>query len=125
MRVRVMAFLSLFTSTGTLLCCALPALLGAIAGGAAVSSFISAVPWVVPLSRYKAWLFLVAGLLLAVEAVLLFRPRSRIACAVNGGEACEVTGQWTRWLFWSAVLIYGIGFAFAYALVPVMRLLGV
>lgn len=35
------SFLALFTSTGTLLCCTLPAAIAGIAGGSAVVSLIS------------------------------------------------------------------------------------
>ena len=38
MKPQFVNFLSVFTSTGTLLCCALPAALAAIAGGAAVEA---------------------------------------------------------------------------------------
>jgi len=41
MREKIMSFFSLFGSTATLLCCALPATLSIIAGGAAVGSLIS------------------------------------------------------------------------------------
>jgi len=48
-----LAFLSLFTSTGTLLCCALPALLVALGSGAALSSLVAVVPGLVWVSEYK------------------------------------------------------------------------
>lgn len=70
-------FFALFTSTGTLLCCALPATLAAIAGGTAVTSLISAAPWLIPLSKYKGWIFLISGLLILVSALFAFRPQSR------------------------------------------------
>lgn len=45
--------LALFTSVGTLLCCALPATLVALGAGAAVSAAVGAMPWLVPLSHHK------------------------------------------------------------------------
>jgi len=67
----LLAFLSLFTSLGTLLCCALPALFVAIGMGAAFAGLVGAVPQIVWLSEKKLWLFGIGALclLLAVESV--------------------------------------------------------
>jgi mercuric ion transport protein len=50
---KALAIVSLFASTGTLLCCALPALLVTLGLGAVVAGAVSSVPWLVPLSRNK------------------------------------------------------------------------
>jgi hypothetical protein len=55
----VLSYVSLFTSFGTLLCCALPSLLVLLGLGATVASFLTAVPWLVTLSRHKTWVFAV------------------------------------------------------------------
>jgi len=49
----LLAYLSLFTSMGTLLCCALPSLLVLVGLGATVASVLSAAPWLVTLSGHK------------------------------------------------------------------------
>ena len=56
-----LSFLSLFTSLGTLLCCALPSLLVLFGLGATVATVLSEVPWLVSLSHHKHWVFIVAG----------------------------------------------------------------
>ncbi len=114
-------FLALFTSTGTLLCCALPAALATLAGGAAVGALITTFPWLIPLSRMKEWIFLVAGVLIVISGMLTLRPQGKIACALTGGQGCDVAGRWTRAMFWLAVGIYLVGFFFSYALVPILR----
>ena len=43
----LVSYLSLFTSFGTLLCCALPSLLVLFGLGATVASFLSSLPWLV------------------------------------------------------------------------------
>ena len=116
------SFLALFTSTGTLLCCALPALIATVAGGASVASFVSTFPWLVSLSRYKAWIFLSAGLLIVVSGLLVHRPKGKVACSLTGGQGCEVAGCFTKVMFWVSVGLYCIGLFFAYALVPVLRM---
>ena len=49
------AFLSLFTSTGTLICCALPALLVSIGAGAVMAGLIEAVPQITWLGKNKGF----------------------------------------------------------------------
>jgi len=121
MKEKIISFFSLFGSSTTLLCCALPALLSVIAGGAAVGSLISAFPWLIPLSMYKNWLFLAAGILLALNGVMTLRPKGKLACAITGGKGCEVAGNFTKGMFWLSVGLYSIGAFVAYSLVPIIR----
>lgn len=116
--------LALFTSTGTLICCALPAAVAAVAGGAAVTSMISTFPWLVPLSANKEWLFLAAGIMLILSAILIFRPKGKVACSITGGEGCEVAGTFTRITFWVSLFIFLTGAFFAYGFYPLQRYLG-
>lgn len=118
------SFLALFTSTGTLLCCALPAAIAGIAGGSAVVSLLSTFPWLAPLSRHKIWIFIGAGLMIVFSGILIFRPKGTVACSITGGQGCEVAGGVQKFMFWAAVAIYTISVFFAYALLPIMKLLG-
>lgn len=121
---KVSSFFALFTSTGTLICCALPAAVAAFAGGAAVTSMISTFPWMVPLSAHKEWIFLGAAVMLTISGVLIYRPKGKVACSITGGEGCEVAGRFTKVMFWTSVIIFLTGAFFAYALLPVIQLLG-
>ena len=114
-------FLSLFGASGTLLCCALPALLSVVAGGAAVGSLVSTFPWLIPLSVHKHWLFLGAGALLTFNGFLTLKPKGKVACSITGGKGCAVAGTFTRRMFWFSVILYGIGAFTAYAFVPILR----
>lgn len=120
----VTSYLALFTSTGTLLCCALPSALAAVAGGSAVASLVSTVPWLVPLSQSKEWIFLGAGLMILLTALLIYRPKGRVACSIAGGEGCAIAGRFPRITFWISAGIYAVGVFFAYALFPLMQLFG-
>lgn len=124
MREKIISFFSLFGSTTTLLCCALPATLSIVAGGAAVGSLISVFPWLIPLSRYHNWLFLIAGILLFVNGVFVLSPKGKVACSITGGKGCEVAGNFSKWMFWISVTLYSIGAFFAYAYVLFMELIG-
>lgn len=119
------SFLALFTSTGTLICCALPAAVAAFAGGAAVTSMISTFPWMVTLSMYKGLIFLGSGIMLLISGILVYRPKGKVTCSITGGEGCDVAGRFTKVMFWSSVVIYSTGTFFAYALMPIMRFLGI
>lgn len=119
------SFLALFTSTGTLLCCALPAAIAGIAGGSAVISLVSTFPWLVPLSANKGWIFLGAGLMIVFSGILIYRPKGKVACSITGWQGCEVAGRFQKFMFWAASAIYLIGVFFAYALVPILRFLGI
>ncbi|TAG35866.1 MAG: hypothetical protein EAZ34_02465 [Polaromonas sp.] len=69
------SWLSLFASSGTLLCCALPALLVALGAGAALSSLVAVLPGLVWVSQYKEVVFAFAGLMLVASGVLQWKNR--------------------------------------------------
>jgi len=119
------SYLALFTSTGTLLCCALPSLITALAGGSALVSLLGAAPWLMTLSQYSGWIFLGAGMLIAFSAVLVFRPKGKVACSITGGKGCELAGRATKIMLWISIAFFLIGLFFAYALVPILRALGI
>jgi len=123
MREKIMSFLSIFGSSATLLCCALPATLSIIAGGAAVGSLISIFPWLIPISKYHNWIFLIAGILLLVNGIFVLSPKGKVACSMTGGKGCEVAGNFSKWMFWFSIVLYGIGAFFAYAFVPIAQFL--
>ncbi len=129
MKDKALAILSLFASTSTLLCCALPALLVTLGLGAVVAGAVSSVPWLVPLSQNKEWMFLAAGLLLAVNWVLMRRwERAAAACAVPArpGEApCRVASRFGRAVLWISTGLYAVGFAVAFLSAPLLRILAV
>ncbi len=122
---RFSSFFALFTSTGTLLCCALPAAVSTIASGAAVVGLTSTLPWLIPLSHYKGWIFLGSGVMIVLSGVLTLLPKGTVACSITGGQGCEVAGKYTKVMFWTSVSIYVVGAFVSYALTPILRTLGV
>ena len=67
--------LSLFASSGTLVCCALPAMFITLGMGATFAGLVSAFPQLVWLSQYKAWVFAGSGVMLALAGLLRWRSR--------------------------------------------------
>lgn len=115
-------YLSLFTSLGTLLCCALPSLLVLLGLGATVASFLSAVPWLVTLASHKVWLFAVSGALIASDFLYIYwlSPRLNVqgrACSIEDGPtACDAATRISRVALWVGAGIYAVGFFTAYVL---------
>ena len=119
MKDKALSVLTLFTSSGTLLCCVLPAVVATIAGGAAVSSMLSAFPFLIPLSMNKGWIFIIAAILIALNGYLVFKPNQKVACDVDE-DGCDVTGRFNKRMFYISASVLAVGALFAYALVPIL-----
>jgi len=110
--------LTLLTSTGTLVCCALPIMLVTLGLGSAVVGLTGALPWLVPLSRHKGWVFAVSALLLAIGGWVMYRPGRTCPTDPELGRLCGRLDWWNRRIYWASVAIWGIGFFAAYLLLP-------
>lgn len=112
---RLVSVLSLFASGGTLVCCALPALLVALGAGAALSSVIAVFPQLVWLSEHKEAIFLFAGVMLLLAGVMQWRARS-LPCPVDPvlAAACARTRKVSAGMFLVSLVIYLIGGFFAF-----------
>ncbi len=116
------SYLALFTSLGTLVCCALPLLLVMLGLGASAASLFAAVPWLVSLSMHKAWVFTIAGVLIFGNLIYVYVVASRIraqgeACALDAAPApCDTAGRVSRITLWASAAIWMVGFSVAYLL---------
>lgn len=117
---RALPWLSLFSATGTLLCCALPALFVTLGAGGALVSLLGAVPQLIWLSEHKLVTFGVPGALLALGAVLLWRARNDV-CPIDErlALACQSTRRNARIVFTASLVVYGCGATFAF-LIPAL-----
>ncbi len=106
---------SLFASSSTLVCCALPALLVAFGAGAALSSLVSVFPQVVWLSEHKEALFVIAGLAMAASGALQWHHRNA-PCPVDPAlrRACLNTRRTSLRMYGLSVLVYVVGGWFAF-----------
>lgn len=116
----IMPFFSLFTSVGTLVCCALPALFVTLGAGAALAGLVSNVPWLISLSEHKAWVFGIAGVLLFGTGVLRYINRNA-PCPVDpiAAKACTRLRNISKYMYWFSVVIYLTGFFFAFVAVRI------
>jgi hypothetical protein len=106
---------ALLASSGTLVCCALPALLVALGAGAALSSLVSAVPQLVWLSEHKTVVFGSAAVMLAAAGALQWRARSA-PCPTDPmlRNACLRTRAMSRRVYLASLLLFGVGGWFAF-----------
>lgn len=111
---------SLFASSSTLVCCAIPALLVALGAGAALSSLVAVFPQVVWLSEHKEVLFTVAGAAMAGAGYLQWRARAA-PCPLDPRlrDACLRTRRLSWRVFLVSACIYAVGVWFAFVL-PLM-----
>ena len=107
--------LSLFASTSTLLCCALPALLITVGAGAVMAGLTATFPGIMWLSVNKGPLFLASGVLLALSGGMHWQARNA-PCPVDPEQAaaCMRLRSLSRRLLGGSVGVYAIGVFFAY-----------
>src|SRR5256885_13813919 len=118
-----LSYLSLFTSLGTLLCCALPSLLVLFGLGASVASTLSFFPWLVTLSRHKLLTFAVSGVLIACSFVNTYYIVPHFKgkeCSPDNPTACAEASRLSRVLLWISMVIYTVGFFVAFLLGPIL-----
>jgi len=120
-QVRGPPLAALAASLGTLVCCALPSVLVVLGLGATVASLLASVPWLVVLSRHKAWVFLAAGVLIGASWWYLHRLAPRLAVA---GATCPPhVARFARRAWLVSVALYATGLIVAYGLGPLLEAL--
>lgn len=112
---RALATLSLFTSFGTLICCAIPALLVTLGLGATLAGLVNEVPQLVWFSEHKDYFFVFSAAMLSFAGLMLWRARNA-PCPANPekAKACSSLRKFSIWIYGFSVLIYLIGAFFAY-----------
>ena len=112
-----LAIATLAASSGTLVCCVLPAVMVSIGAGASLAGLVTAVPQLVWLSEHKALVFGFAALMLAFSGVMTWRARS-LPCPPDPALArmCTQLRTWSGRLWWAALLATAVGAFFAFVL---------
>ncbi|MFP4098610.1 MAG: hypothetical protein ACLFP8_08035 [Alphaproteobacteria bacterium] len=112
--------LSLFTSLGTLLCCALPAFLVTLGMGATLAGLVASAPWLTVITEHKAVIFTIAGLLLLLATYMQWRARLA-PCPADPvkAKACARLHAISWIMLGSSIVIYVTGFFFAFLAVHI------
>jgi mercuric ion transport protein len=82
-------------------------------------------PWLTAISRHRGWVYIGAGVLLAVDYWLIVIRPTRTECAP--GEVCYVDSagmRFSRYAFWTAVVIYVCAVSLGYGALLWLRLQG-
>lgn len=124
----LIAWLALFGSASTLICCALPSLFVLAGLGAAVATATTELPWLVTMSRHKNWVFGGAGLMIAGNFFWYYgiAPRASAAnqaCLPDQPEACAQVSRFGRIVLWFSTGVYLIAVFTAYVLGHILVLL--
>jgi hypothetical protein len=115
LRNSVLHTLTAFSSVGTLVCCALPALLVSIGAGAVMATLVTAVPRLVWVSEHKIPLFVFAGFMLCLSGFATHWSR-RMACPTDAAlaKSCLQARRVSLGVFIISLTIYATGFYFAF-----------
>ena len=105
---------TLFASSSTLICCAIPALLVTLGAGATLSTLISIFPKIVWISEYKVEVFIFAGVMLSISGYMQWRGRFA-PCPADQvlRDACMRTRKASLIIYSLSLLLYLIGGVFA------------
>lgn len=112
------AWLTLFTTMGTIVCCALPITLVAFGMGATMASLVSSVPFLVTLSQHKMLVFTISGAMLILSRWILYRPGRTCPTEPKLAELCRKAEKWNRRVLWISVSLWCIGFFAAFLALP-------
>jgi len=117
-----LSWLTLFATSGTLICCALPIVLVTLGMGATVAALTSSFPIMVTIAQYKGWVFAGSGALLLSGWLMSRRNR---ACPADPAlsRLCDRTRLWSRRIYRTSATLWGIGFFAAYLALPLRILL--
>ncbi len=118
-------WLTLFASSGTLICCALPIILVTLGMGATVAAMTSTLPFLIVLSQHKIWVFILSGLMLAISAWFIYRPNQSCPVDPQQAEICQTSKIWNKRIYWVSVVIWGVGFFAAFVALPLRMALDV
>lgn len=113
-----LSVLALFTSSATLVCCALPILLVMLGLGATLAFISTHFQWLTMLSRYQFLVFLISGLFILMADWFVNKRKPNI-CTTNlkTKNHCQYLMKLNRIVIKIAVVFWSIGFISAYFLV--------
>ncbi|NRA66159.1 MAG: hypothetical protein HRU19_16850 [Pseudobacteriovorax sp.] len=114
-------YLSLFASSSTLVCCALPTLLVSVGLGSAVGVLVTSIPGLVLLSEYKSTVFLISGILTLLSGISWYRSR-QTSCPTDPKlrAQCAKSRRWSGVILGLSSSLWLIGFFFAYLAIPML-----
>jgi hypothetical protein len=111
-------FFSLFASSSTLICCALPSLFVVLGAGASFASLLTFFPFMIVLSQYKLAISLTALTTITLACIAHYNT-AHLPCPADPelGRACLQSRRRARHVYYISVSIFVFATIFTY-LVP-------
>ena len=108
---------SLFASSSTLICCALPALFVSLGAGASFASLVSTMPFLITLSIYKLHITSVALFMLIVAGLINYKT-ARLPCPADPelGRACLQTRRRSLRVYYASSGLFVFATLFTYVI---------
>ena len=108
-------YFSLFASSSTLICCALPALFVAVGAGASFASLVGSFPFLIVLSQYKLHITLFALVMLVIAGYANYKTYY-MPCPAEPelGRLCMQTRKKSRVLYYYSAGIFLFASIFTY-----------
>ena len=108
-------WLILFTSSATLICCAIPALLVSLGLGAVMIGLVSNVPQLIWISEHKPLVFGIAGTLLLLAGLIQWRS-SKLPCPADKelAQACMRARKMSKVIYGISLMFFAVGSWFAF-----------
>ena len=110
--------MTLFISSSTLICCALPAIFVAVGAGATLASLINVFPQLIIISQYKVLISFITLIILLFAGVMIKKSEA-LPCPVdpNLRTICLKTRKNSKILYYLSVIIFASASVFTY-LIP-------
>ena len=111
------AIISLFASSSTLICCALPALFVFIGAGASFASLVNIFPQLIIISHYKIQISIGTLIILLIAGVLIKKSDS-LPCPIDPKlrNICLKTRKKSKAMYYISVIIFLSASFFTYLL---------
>ena len=112
--------LSLFTSLGTLLCCALPALMVTLGMGATLAGLIGVFPFITSISDYKEYTFIISGILIFFGFFSQWITKN-VSCPSDPVKAklCSKLRSLSWIMLYISLTLFLVGFFFAFIVIHI------
>ena len=106
-------FLSLFASSSTLICCALPSMFVLLGAGATFASIITIFPFLIVLSQYKIWITSFALIMLALAG---YYKTYHMPCPADPelGRLCAESRKRSRYIYYFSAVLFLFATIFTY-----------
>ena len=110
--------ISLFASSSTLICCALPALFVFLGAGASFVSLINIFPFLITISTYKLYITAFALIMILMAGFMNYKTY-HMPCPLDPKlrEICLITRKRSRFIYYISLTIFIFSTTFTY-LIP-------